>query len=132
MSFGIADEVYAATISNEGYLMPAYTYGIMLLALPSWCTGTALGIMIGNILPSSIVAALSVALYGMFLAIIIPPAKKDKIVGVVVIISFLLSYLASVLPLVRGLSESLRTIILTILISVVAALLFPRRVSDEH
>ncbi len=126
MCFGISDEIYGATIAQTGPLVPAYTYGQMLIALPSWCSGTALGIMIGNILPDVVVAALSVALYGMFLAIIIPPSKKDKIVGLFVIISFLLSYLASVLPFTKELSESIRTIILTVFISGLAALLFPR------
>ena len=72
-----------------------------------------------------VVGALSVSLYGMFLAIIIPPAKKNKIVGVLVVISFTASYLATKLPILSELSESMRTILLTIVISAGAASLFP-------
>ena len=125
MSFGISDEIFAVSVGRPGDLVPAYTYGVMALALPSWCTGTALGIMVGNILPDMVVGALSVSLYGMFLAIIIPPAKKNKIVGVLVVISFTASYLATKLPILSELSESMRTIFLTIVISTGAAILFP-------
>lgn len=76
-------------------------------------------------LPEDIVSALSVALFGMFLAIIIPPAKKDKIVLVLIIISFTASYLFSVIPGIRSISSGTRTIILTLLIAGTAALLFP-------
>ena len=81
--------------------------------------------MAGNALPLHIVSALSVALYGMFLAIIIPPAKKDKVVGVLVVISFALSFVCGYLPLISKLSDGTRTILLTVLIAGVAAILFP-------
>ena len=70
-SFGI-------TIARPGHLNPYYTYGAILLAAPGWAVGTALGIMAGNALPLRVVSALSVALYGMFLAIIIPPAAAAR------------------------------------------------------
>ena len=76
-----------------------------------------------NILPPSAVSALSVALYGMFLAIIIPPSHKDKVVGVAVIASFALSFLASIF--FSDISGGTRTIVLTILIAGVAAVLKP-------
>ena len=101
----------------------------MALALPAWSSATAIGIVAGNILPASAVSALSVALYGMFLAIVIPPTKKNKVLGGVVVISFVLSGLFNWLPLTAKLSASMRTIILTILIAGGAAALFP--VKDE-
>ena len=64
--------------------------------------GTALGIVAGNSLPTKIVASLSVALYGMFLAIIIPQAKKDRVIGLLIIISFLLSYICKDVPISGG------------------------------
>ena len=79
----------------------------------------------GNALPLRIVSALSVALYGMFLAIIIPPARKNRIVAGLVALSFALSFACEYLPGVAALSSGTRTILLTVLISGAAAVLFP-------
>lgn len=125
VAFDLTDELFGIAIARPGYLNPYYSYGAFLVALPGWSIGTAIGIMAGNMLPEDIVSALSVALFGMFLAIIIPPAKKDKIVLVLIIISFTASYLFSVIPGIRSISSGTRTIILTLLIAGTAALLFP-------
>ena len=85
-----------------------------------------------NLLPLRVVSALSVALYGMFLAIIIPPARKDRIVAVLVVISFALSFLCSYLPGISALSEGTRTILLTVTISGAAAVLFPVRQEENE
>ena len=89
--------------------------------------GTALGIVAGNSLPTKIVASLSVALYGMFLAIIIPQAKKDHVIGLLIIISFLLSYICKDVPISGG----TRTILLTIIISMAAAIIKPRKKEEN-
>ena len=125
VGYDVTDELFGITIARPGYLNPFYTYGAILLAAPAWALGTAFGIMAGNALPLRIVSALSVALYGMFLAIIIPPAKKDKVVGVLVVISFALSFVCGYLPLISKLSDGTRTILLTVLIAGAAAILFP-------
>lgn len=118
----ITDELFALAISQDGYAKPEITYGAALVSIPSWALGTALGIIMGNILPIRIVSALSVALYGMFLAIIIPPAKKDKVIAILIVVSFVSSYLLSRLT---NISSSMITIILTIVISSLAAIIFP-------
>ena len=79
IAYDVTDELFGITISRPGCLNPFYTYGAILLAAPAWAFGTAFGIMAGNALPLRAVSALSVALYGMFLAIIIPPARKNKV-----------------------------------------------------
>ncbi len=79
----------------------------------------------GNLLPENVVSALSVGLYGMFIAIIIPPAKKDKIIASLVIIAMFVSYLSSRLPAVAKVSSGTRIILITVIISSVAAILFP-------
>ena len=127
--FGITDEIFGISIARPGNVNPVYTYGAMALALPAWSSATAIGIVAGNILPASAVSALSVALYGMFLAIVIPPTKKNKVLGGVVLISFVFSGLFTWLPVTKTLSASMRTIILTIVIAGAAAVLFP--VKDE-
>lgn len=125
VGYDVTDEIFGITIARPGYLNPYYTYGAILLAAPAWAIGTALGIMAGNALPLRIVSALSVALYGMFLAIIIPPARKNRIVAGLVALSFALSFACEYLPGVAVLSSGTRTILLTVLISGAAAVLFP-------
>ena len=125
VGFGITDEIFGISIARPGNVNPFYTYGAMALALPAWSSATAIGIVAGNILPASAVSALSVALYGMFLAIVIPPTKKNKVLGGVVLISFVFSGLFTWLPVTKTLSASMRTIILTIVIAGAAAVLFP-------
>ncbi len=131
IGFDVTDELFGIGIARKGWLNPAYYYGAMLVSIPGWAFGTLLGVIMGNLLPARIVSALSVALYGMFLAIVIPPSRENKIIGALVLISFLLSWLSSVLPAVSSLSSGTRTIILTVLISGTAALLFPHEESGD-
>ncbi len=123
----ITDEIFGVTIARPGVPTPWYTFGALLTAAPMWAAGTALGISMGNILPARIVSALSVALFGMFLATIIPASKKDKKVMLAVIVSFACSYAAEHLPLTAGLSAGTRTIILTISISAIFAAILPAK-----
>ena len=123
VGFDVTDEIFGITVARNGILNPFYNYGAMLVALPGWSIGTALGIMAGSILPASAMSALSVALYGMFLAVIIPPAKKDKMIAITVICSFILSFIA--LHMFDYISAGTRTIILTILISGISAFICP-------
>ena len=132
VGYDVTDEIFGITIARPGYLNPYYTYGAILLAAPAWAIGTALGIMAGNALPLRIVSALSVALYGMFLAIIIPPARKNRIVAGLVALSFALSFACEYLPGVAVLSSGTRTILLTVLISGAAAVLFPVKQEADH
>ena len=92
VGFGVTDEIFGVTMARPGPVEPLYTYGAMAVSIPSWAVGTAPGIVAGNILPARVVSALSVALYGMFLAIIIPPARKNKVVAALVGLGFLTSF----------------------------------------
>ena len=83
----IADEIFGVSMAVPGKLNPFYTYGIIAIAAPCWATGTYLGVLMGNLLPLNIVRALSIGLYGMFLAVIVPPAKENKILAGVILIS---------------------------------------------
>lgn len=132
MSFDITDELFAITIARPGCLNPFYTYGAMLVALPCWSIGTALGTLAGNLLPLRLVSAFSVALYGMFLAVIIPPARKDKVIAGLIIVCFAASFAASSLPLLSGISEGTKTILLTVILSAGAAFFFPRKDLTEE
>lgn len=132
IGYDVTDELFGITIARPGYLNPYYTYGAILLAAPAWAIGTALGIIAGNALPLRVVSALSVALYGMFLAIIIPPARKNRIVAALVVISFVLSFTCEYLLGISALSGGTRTIILTVAISAAAAVLFPVKQEADH
>lgn len=127
MAFDITDELFGITIARPGYLSPWYMYGGMTPAIPGWMIGTALGTLAGSILPLRVVSAFSVALYGMFIAIFIPPARKDKVIAVLVVLAFASSWALSVLPVTAALSEGTRTILLTVVLSAGAAALFPRK-----
>lgn len=127
----ITDEIFGISIAYPGYLAPVYTFGATIVGGIMWAAGTSCGIVAGGTLSASIVSALSVALYGMFLAIIIPPAKKDRAVLVAVIISFLLSWgLSSSEWVCQHISTGMRTIILTILTA--AGMAVAKPVSDTN
>ena len=127
----VTDEIFGIAVNQEGDLNPFYSYGAGAVAIPLWSLGTALGILAGNILPVRLVSALSVALYGMFLGIIVPPAKKNKVILGIIIISFILSYLSSSLAVFSSISEGTRIIILTVVISLAAAVLFPVKEEED-
>lgn len=131
MALCVTDEIFGISIAYPGRLAPSYTFGAMLISTVMWSAGCASGIIAGDILPSNIVSALSVALYGMFIAIIIPPSKKDRGVMVSVAFSFLLSGLCAVTPILSEINSGTKTILLTIIISTVAAIVKPVKMEEE-
>ena len=130
IGFGITDEIFGIGIARKGYVKAEYLLSAFMLAALMWAFGTACGIAMGSVLPARAVSALSVAIYGMFLAIIIPPSKKDRVVGALVAIAFMLSFAAAKLPLFSKVSGGTKTIVLTVMISAAAAIMFPK--SDEE
>ena len=131
MGFTITDELFGIAIARQGKVNPWYSYGAVSLTLPAWAIGTACGVIAGNALPVRVVSALSVALYGMFIAIIIPPARKNRVVAVLVAVSFAASFLIRKLPVFGGMTDGMITILLTVVIAAVAAFLFPAPGEDE-
>ena len=130
MGYFITDEIFGASISVSGKLDPYYMFGLIAVASPGWVVGTALGVIMGNALPLRAVSALSVGLYGMFIACIIPEGRKNKIVAGGIILSFVLSYIFSTLSVLKGISSGIKIMILTVIIATVAAILFP--VKEEN
>lgn len=128
----VTDEIFGSAISRPGYLNPFYNYGVVLLASPGWAVGTALGIIVGNLMPLRLVSAFSVALYGMFLAVFMPASRRDRVVAGLVAASFLASYAAGHIPGLMELSSGTRTIILTVALSAFAAWKFPRHEDEEE
>ena len=132
VSFGVTDEVFGITVARGGMVQPYYNYGALAISVPAWSAGTSAGILAGGILPAAAVSALSVALYGMFVWVILPPAKKSRPIAGMVLASFLLSLAATYTPLTSELSGGTRTIILTLLIAGVGAALFPVHEEQEE
>lgn len=123
IGWSVTDELFGIAIAQPRPLDPWYSYGSYAVAVPSWSFGTAAGVIAGEALPASVVSALSVALFGMFLAIVFPPARKDRAVLLAVAASFASSYAAS--RLLPGLSGGTRTILLTVVLSAAVSILFP-------
>lgn len=125
LAYDITDEIFGISVAVPGQLNPWYTYGAMAVAIPGWGLGTFLGVAVGNMLPPRAVSALSVGLYGMFLAVIVPPARKSRVVLALVLLSFAASFLASRWGLLAAVSSGVKTIVLTVAIALAAAILFP-------
>ena len=123
IGYDVTDEIFGVSIARPGWLCPFYSYGVFVLPLIGWSSGTYLGVMMGNLLPANLVSALSVGLYGMFIAIIMPPARKNRVLAGVIMLSMCLSFACD--RLLPGVSEGLRTILLTVIIALGAAILFP-------
>ncbi|MBE6594727.1 MAG: AzlC family ABC transporter permease [Ruminococcaceae bacterium] len=133
IGYGVTDEIFGISAAVEGKLSPYYSYGAISVAVPGWTLGTLLGTVLGNVLPTRVTAALGVALYAMFLAIILPPARKSRVIAGLVAVSMAASGLLTLLCRYFALTwftEGFRIIALTVTISFGAALLFP--VKEQH
>lgn len=127
IAYSIVDELYALACNKEK-LNPFYYFGMMSISIPCWALGTIAGLLLGNLLPVNIVSALSIALYAMFIAIVVPPCKKEKGVFFAVLISFVSSYLFNII--FPSLSSGIKVIILTVIITTIISLIFPK--GDQH
>lgn len=125
VAFGVTDEIFGVSASQTGKVSPFFNYGAMCVAIPGWVLGTLVGAVLGGLLPAHIVSALSVAIYGMFLAVVIPPAKYDRAVLGAVIGAMGLSTAFAVLPVLKQVSSGFVIIITTVVVSTIAAWLAP-------
>ncbi|MDO4749456.1 MAG: AzlC family ABC transporter permease, partial [Eubacteriales bacterium] len=93
VSYGITDEIFAVAHAKEGKLVPQYMYGLVLMGFLGWTSGTLFGAVAGEILPASLTDAMGIMLYGMFLAIILPVARKDRATLAAILIAAVISLL---------------------------------------
>lgn len=126
-SFGITDEVFAVASGRKGNVSSSYMYGLITLPYIFWAAGTACGAILGGILPDFLKSALGIAIYGMFIAIVIPPAKKSLGVAFTAIIAAALSCAIYYIPVLSGISSGISVIICTVIAALAGALLFPRK-----
>lgn len=132
LSFGITDEVFAVAITEQNNLSAKYMAGLITLPYIGWSLGTFLGAYAGNILPQSICAALGIAIYSMFVAIIIPPSKQHKGVLFTVLISTVLSIIFYYVPIFKNLSQGFAIIICAVFSAGLMAYLKPIKEEPEN
>lgn len=122
-SFGITDEIFAVASSQSFAVTPAYMYGLILVSMIGWISGTFLGASAGQLLPTAVTNAMGILLYGMFLAIIIPPARKNYRVLWVILMASAISVLFSFC--IPAVPSGFAVIISATVASAVCAWLFP-------
>ena len=125
IAFANTDEIFAVAMSHNRELTFSYMVGLQILPIIGWTSGTACGALAGSMLPAAINRALSVALYGMFLAVVIPAAKKTRPVLLMVLLAAAISCILYYVPLFQGISAGMSIIICTVAASVVGAIVFP-------
>lgn len=125
IAFGITDEIFAVSVQRKEELTSDYMAGLILTPLIGWTGGTFIGAVATSFMPKSLSDAMGIALYGMFIAIIIPPAKKQKNVLFTVVLAILSSILFTYIPVINKLSGGWSIIIITVVVSMIAAFLFP-------
>lgn len=130
-SFGITDEVFAVASGKDKDIPPRYMYGLILLPYIFWGGGTAAGAFLGSILPEALKSALGIAIYGMFIAIIVPPARKNIGVLFTVVLAAVLSCIVYYIPAFDFISDGISIIICTVIAAAAGALLFPRKINEE-
>ncbi|HKL99905.1 MAG TPA: AzlC family ABC transporter permease [Mobilitalea sp.] len=125
VSFGITDETFSVASMEPDTISFPYLMGLITGPILGWTLGTALGAMISSALPEAIGNAMGIALYGMFIAIILPPSKRSRPVRYILLLSITVVCLLRYIPLFKGVSPGLRIIIATFVGAGIGALLFP-------
>lgn len=125
ISYGNTDEIFAVSVSNNGEVGTKYMLGIILLPVIGWTGGTLCGAVAGNILPAVVTAALGVAIYGMFVAIVVPVAKKEKMTALCVLFAIAISCAFKYIPLLQIVPSGFTVIICAVAASLLFALIAP-------
>lgn len=125
VSFGVTDEIFAVAMQQKGEINTRYFAGLLLTPYVGWAAGTLAGATAAGLLPLSVRSALGIAIYGMFIAIIVPPMSKTKPVAIVVVMAALLSCVFRWTPLLSDLSSGWVIILCAVIASAFAAMRYP-------
>jgi predicted branched-subunit amino acid permease len=131
-AFGITDEIFAVAAGKPCDVSARYMYGLITLPYLFWAGGTAAGAFLGEILPDFIKSALGIAIYGMFIAIVIPPAKRSSGILKVAVMAAVLSCILYYVPIFDGISSGISVIICTVISAALGAVLFPQSTIDRE
>ena len=130
-AFGITDEIFAVATNEGGELGPRFMYGLITLPYLGWTAGTLIGVLAGDILPLSVSSALGIAIYSMFVAIVVPEARDDKGVMWAVVIACSLSCALYYIPFFNFISTGFSIIICAVVASVIMAVVRPIESEEE-
>ena len=122
---GVTDEIFAVAVSKKTGVTPMFMAGLIVVPVFGWTLGTVLGGLFAGLLPTNIVNAMNIALYGMFIAIIIPPAKKSKPIMISILIATLISVIVYYIPVIKNFIGSLSVVVVAIIASAIMATFFP-------
>ena len=125
IAFFNTDEIFALAMARREPLTVPFMLGLGTLPMLGWTGGTLMGALAGSVLPQDIRAALGVMLYGMFIAIVIPPARQEKPVCIVMILALVLSCLFAWMPALKTVSAGISIVLCTVVAAAVCAALFP-------
>lgn len=125
IAFGITDETFSVASLEEGTLSFHFMLGFILIPIIGWTSGTLVGETLMNFLPTSIQNAMGIALYGMFLAIIVPASAKSRPILNVVLLCACISFMFYYIPLFSSVSSGLKLILSTLIGAIYGALRYP-------
>lgn len=132
VSFGITDEVFAVSMRRSEPLSAVYMAGLIISPVLGWTMGTAVGAIATSVMPQSLASAMGIALYGMFIAIVIPPSRENKNVLIAVILAIAASLAFYYAPVLKTLSSGWTIIIITVFISAFCATFFPIKIEERR
>ena len=131
LAFGITDETFSvASLREERRIDPYFILGLNTIAFCSWNAGTWLGVFLGAALPESLQGSMGIALYSMFIGLLLPSMKKSRPIFIVAAMSMLIHSMLKWLPMFAGLSSGLSIIAATIGAAALGALFFPQGVEE--
>ncbi len=130
IAFGNTDEIFAVAMQQNKILNTRYMFGLIVCSFTGWLGGTIAGTLVGSIMPIDLVSAMGIAIYAMFIAIIIPPLKKSKPVMAVVAIAAVLNCILTYTPVLKNIGSSWGVIISGIVAAALGAILFPQEMED--
>lgn len=130
LGYALTDEIYAVAVSRTKPVTPVYFFGLAFLPYIGWASGTGMGAVFGELLGEMLCNALSVAIYGMFIAIIVPVARKSIRTAIIIMVAIAISCVIYYVPVFDFISDGFSIIICAVIASVVGALLFPIKESE--
>ena len=125
MGYGVTDEVYAMAITETRKTTFKYMMGLALLPFLGWVIGTTLGVFAGDVLPKDLIDAMGIGLYAMFIAIIIPDAKRNYKILIIILIAVAISCALYYIPVINQIGLGFKIIIATVIPSLIGAIFFP-------
>ncbi len=132
VAFGITDEIYAVSMNRKSDLTALYMAGLIVPPVIGWSMGTLLGSVATGFMPKILADSMGIALYGMFIAVIVPPSRRSKNVFFAVVMAILLSVVFTYAPFLKNMGAGWSVIIVTLIVSSIAATLFPIEEEDTN